>query len=60
MKTPNWYITPDEFATVVVAAIEQAGYFKHDEVAHPEDIVIAFTNTAEAVALAMAYVGRRA
>lgn len=59
METPNWYVTPTEFAGLVVAVLEQNGYFKKDQLAHPEDIVIAFTSTAEAIAVGMGYAGRK-
>lgn len=54
---PTWYVTPKEFADVVVQALEQSNHFKKDEPAHPEDIVIAFITHAEAVALGMGFAG---
>lgn len=56
---PSWYITPEEFAQIVVEALEQTNHFKRDEAAHPEDIVIAFTSHAEAVAIGMGVAGRK-
>lgn len=54
---PSWYITPKEFADVIVQALEQSNHFKKDEPAHPEDLVIAFVAHAEAVALGMGFAG---
>lgn len=56
---PDWYMTPREFADLVVASLEATNHFKSDELAHPEDIVIAFTTQAEAIALGAGAVGRK-
>lgn len=59
MEKPKYYVTPTEFAGVVIAAMEEIGYFKKDELAHPEDIAINFTSVAQAVAAGMGYAGRK-
>jgi hypothetical protein len=56
---PDWYMTPREFADLVVASLEATNHFKSDELAHPEDIVIAFTTQAEAIALGAGAAGRK-
>lgn len=56
---PDWYMTPREFADLVVESLEATNHFKSDELAHPEDIVIAFTTQAEAVALGAGAAGRK-
>jgi hypothetical protein len=58
-EKPNWYVTPEEFAELVVQALEQTNHFNRNEPGHPEDIVIAFTSHAEAVALGMGAAGRK-
>lgn len=58
-EKPNWYVTPEEFAELVVQALEQTNHFNRNEPAHPEDIVIAFTSYAEAVALGIGATGRK-
>ena len=58
-EKPSWYVTPQEFAEIVVQALEQTTHFDRNEAAHPEDIVIAFISHAEAVALGMSAVGRK-
>lgn len=58
-QKPDWYITPEEFASVVIESMEEIGYFKRNESAHPEDIVIAFTSVSEAVAKGAGFVGRK-
>lgn len=54
--TPNYYMTPQEFAEVIVDCLEEQNYFKRNEKAHPEDIVIAFTSQAEAIAKGAGFV----
>lgn len=56
---PDWYMTPREFADLVVRSLEETNHFKSDELAHPEDIVIAFTTQAEAIALGAGAAGRK-
>lgn len=56
---PEWYVTPEEFAEIVIQALEQTTHFNRNEAAHPEDIVVAFTSHAEAVALGMSAAGRK-
>ena len=58
-KKPDWYMTPREFADLVVESLEATNHFKSDELAHPEDIVIAFTTQAEAIALGAGAAGRK-
>jgi hypothetical protein len=54
-----WYVTPQEFADLVVETMEEIGYFKADEFHHPEDICISFQTVSEALAKGMGYAGRR-
>jgi hypothetical protein len=58
-KQPSWYVTPQEFADLVVETMEEIGYFKADEFHHPEDICISFQTVSEALAKGMGYAGRR-
>jgi hypothetical protein len=43
-------MTPEEFVNVVLDSMEELNYFKRNERAHPEDIVISLVVQAEAVA----------
>lgn len=52
-------MTPREFADLVVSSLETTNHFKSDELAHPEDIVIAFTTQAEAIAIGAGAAGRK-
>lgn len=52
-------MTPREFADLVVESLEATNHFKSDELAHPEDIVIAFTTQAEAIAIGVGAAGRK-
>jgi hypothetical protein len=56
---PAWYMTTEEFAELVISSLEQTDHFKRDEPAHPEDIVVAFTTQAEAIAIGAGFAGRK-
>ena len=56
---PAWYLTPQEFADIIVDSLESNNYFKRDEKAHPVDIEAAFSTTASAVATAIDAIGRK-
>jgi len=56
---PNYYITVDEFANLVTEAVYECGYFKREDLNHPEDIEAAFTSTAVAVAKGATFVINR-
>lgn len=53
-KVPG-YLTPEEFAELVVVSLEESGHFRRKERVHPEDLAIAFTTQAKAVALGVAF-----
>ena len=59
MEKPSFYVTPQEFADLVVLAIAEIGYFKSDEKAHPEDIQISFESVSRGLAIGMGYAGRK-
>ena len=56
---PAWYLTPQEFANIIVDSLEDNNYFKRDEKAHPVDIEAAFSTTATAVAHAIDAIGKK-
>ena len=56
---PDWYMTTQEFADLVVQSLETSNHFKRHERAHPEDIVIAFVSHAEAIAIGAGAVGKK-
>lgn len=58
-QAPSWYMTTEEFAELIVTSLEKTNHFSRDELAHPEDIVIAFTTQAEAIALGAGFAGRK-
>ena len=58
-KKPAWYLTPQEFANIIVDSLEDNNYFKRDEKAHPVDIEAAFSTTASAVAHAIDAIGKK-
>lgn len=51
----NLYMTTSEFADLVVEALHEQNYFKHEDVAHPQDIAYAFTTVGETIGNAMAW-----
>lgn len=56
---PAWYLTPQEFANIIVDSLEQNNYFKRNEKAHPVDIEAAFSTTASAIAVAIDAIGKK-
>lgn len=52
-------MSPKELANLVVQSLENQGYFKPDELAHPEDLVIAFTSAAESIAIGAGHIVRK-
>jgi len=58
-EVPKYYMTPEEFVDVVLDSMEELNYFKRNEKAHPEDIVISFVTQAEAVAKGASFVIRK-
>jgi hypothetical protein len=58
-NSPAWYMTTQEFADQVVQLLAEQNYFKRGEPAHPEDIVIAFTSTAESFARGAGFIGKK-
>lgn len=59
MNLPAWYMTTEEFAELIVTSLEQTNHFSRDELAHPEDIVVAFTTQAEAIAIGAGFAGKK-
>ena len=49
------YMNTREFADLVIQALHKQNYFKNEEVAHPEDIAIAFSTVAETIGIAMSW-----
>lgn len=46
-------MTTREFADLVIDALHEQNYFKRDDVAHPQDIAMAFSNAGETIGTAM-------
>ena len=58
MIEQNWYITPSEFAGLIIDALEDQGYFRRNEKVHPEDLLVSFESAAKSIALALVFVGK--
>lgn len=58
-KRPDWYMTTQEFADLVVHSLEVTNHFKKDERVHPEDIVAAFVTAAETIAIGAGAAGKK-
>ena len=56
---PAWYLTPQEFADIIVESLENNNSFKRNEKAHPVDIEAAFSTTASAIATAIDAIGKK-
>lgn len=48
-------MTTDEFAKMVVDALDEQNYFKRGHAAHPHDIAMAFTTVGETIGIAMSW-----
>lgn len=59
MSNLNWYMTVDEFATLIANTVYDCGYFKKGDLAHPEDIDAAFSSVSTAVARGIGYAGKK-
>ncbi len=51
----NLYMTTREFADLVIEALNEQNYFKHNDIAHPGDIAIAFSTVGETIGAAMSW-----
>jgi hypothetical protein len=51
----NLYMNTREFADLIINALHDQNYFKHDEVAHPTDIAFAFSTIAETIGSTMSW-----
>ena len=58
-KKPDWYMTTEEFADLVVQSLEVTNHFKKGEKVHPEDIVAAFVTAAETIAIGAGAAGKK-
>jgi len=56
---PEWYMTTQEFADLVVQSLEVTNHFKRDERVHPEDIVAAFVTAAETIGIGAGAAGKK-
>ena len=54
---PEWYMTSQEFADLIVLTLEENDYFKRSQKAHPQDIEYIFSVTAKAIAQGVVYAG---
>jgi len=51
----NLYMTTREFADLVILALHEQNYFKKHDVAHPQDIAVAFSTVGETIGEAMSW-----
>lgn len=58
-KKPDWYMTTEEFADLIVHSLEVTHHFKRGERVHPEDIVSAFVTAAETIGIGAGAVGKK-
>ena len=55
----NLHMTTREFADLVIEALHEQNYFKIDDVAHPQDIAMAFTTVGETIGAALTWAIRQ-
>ena len=53
------YMTPDEFADLIVGILYESKYFTEGEKYHPEDIFIAMEQIGQAIAMSMDQLQRK-
>lgn len=56
-ENPEWYMTPQEFAAIIILTLEENDYFQSDEKAHPQDIEYMFSIIGKAIAQGVSYAG---
>ena len=61
-KTPNWYLSMDQYLTILNDVVRQSetyvtGKYVHDKM-HPEDLSVTVQSTAETVALTITAIGK--
>ena len=49
------YMTTEEFAALVVSALDEQNYFKRGSKNHPQDIAISFATVGESIGTAMSW-----
>lgn len=59
MNIENFYMTPQEFADLIVETLQESNYFKKDQKAHPVDIEAAFSTVAFAIASGIDAIARK-
>jgi len=52
-------MTTEEFADLIVLALEQTNHFKRGERVHPEDLIAAFVTHAEAIGIGAGAAGKK-
>ena len=51
----NLYMTTEEFAALVVSALDEQNYFKRGSKNHPQDIAMSFATVGESIGTAMSW-----
>ena len=59
MNTPVWYMTTEEFTSIIVDTLDDQGHFKRDAKFHPEDIQYAIESVTRAIALGAMAAGEK-
>lgn len=58
MEKPIWYITPSEYAGLIVDSLEDNNFFKRNQKYHPDDICSAIESISKCIALSLSFVGK--
>lgn len=55
----EWYLTPQEFADIILDSIESSSSLKRNKKAHPDDLFAAFSAAAAAASISTSRIGNR-
>lgn len=59
MNIEKFFMTPQEFADIIVETMHEGNYFKKDQKAHPVDLEVAFSAAAFAIAMGIDAIARK-
>ena len=59
MNIEKFFMTPQEFADIIIETMHEGNYFKKDQKAHPVDLEVAFSAAAFAIAMGIDAIARK-
>lgn len=55
-KSPEYYMTTEEFASLIIESLEEQMYLNRKQRYHPEDIAAAFSSATDSVAKGASFI----